>query len=34
MYLGWRGEWKLPPLNGVATTPLLGEDGSVRAGRG
>jgi hypothetical protein len=34
MYLGWRGEWGLPPLNGVTTTPLLSEDGSIRAARG
>ena len=34
MYLGWRGEWNLPPLNGVATTPLLSEDGSIRTARG
>jgi hypothetical protein len=34
MYLGWRGEWGLPPLNGVTTTPLLFEDGSIRAARG
>jgi hypothetical protein len=34
MYLGWRGEWRLPPLNGVTTAPLLGEDGSIRAARG
>jgi hypothetical protein len=34
MYLGWRGEWGLPPLSGVATTPLLSEDGSIRAARG
>jgi hypothetical protein len=34
MYLGWRGEWNLPPLNGIATTPLLSEDGSIRTARG
>jgi hypothetical protein len=34
MYLGWRGEWNLPPLNGVATTPLLSGDGSIRTARG
>jgi hypothetical protein len=34
MYLGWRGEWNLPPLNGVTTTPLLSEDGSIRSARG
>jgi hypothetical protein len=34
MYLGWRGEWNLPPLNGIATTPLLSDDGSIRSARG
>jgi hypothetical protein len=34
MYLGWRGEWRLPPLNGVTATPLLAEDGSIRTARG
>ena len=34
MYLGWRGEWRLPPLNGIATSPLLSEDGSIRTARG
>jgi hypothetical protein len=34
MYLGWRGEWNLPPLNGIATTPLLSKDGSIRTARG
>jgi hypothetical protein len=33
-YLGWRGEWNLPPLNGIATTPLLSEDGSIRTACG
>ena len=23
MYLDWRGEWRLPPLNGIASAPLL-----------
>jgi len=23
MYLDWRGEWRLPTLNGIATAPLL-----------
>ena len=23
MYLDWRGEWHLPPLNGIASAPLL-----------
>jgi hypothetical protein len=31
MYLDWRGEWRLPPLNGVATAPLLQDDGTIRS---
>ncbi len=34
MYLGWRGEWRLPPLNGIASAPLLREDGSILSGGG
>ena len=34
MYLGWRGEWKLPPLNGIASAPLLSEDGKIARGSG
>lgn len=30
MYLDMRGEWRLPPLDGISTAPLLSEDGSVR----
>jgi hypothetical protein len=30
MYIEWRGEWRLPPLNGIASAPLLGDDGSIR----
>ena len=33
MYQDWR-DWGLPPLNGIAAAPLLGEDGSIRAARG
>jgi hypothetical protein len=33
MYQDWR-DWGLPPLNGIAAAPLLGEDGSIRTGRG
>jgi hypothetical protein len=29
MYLDWRGEWRLKPFNGIASTPLLHEDGTV-----
>jgi hypothetical protein len=34
MYLDWRGEWKLPPLNGIATAPLLHEDGAIVSAKG
>jgi hypothetical protein len=34
MYLGWRGEWRLPPLNGITTAPLLSDDGSIRTASG
>jgi hypothetical protein len=33
MYQDWR-DWGLPPLNGIAAAPLLGEDGSIRTARG
>jgi hypothetical protein len=29
MYLDWHGEWRLPPLHGIASAPLLQEDGSI-----
>ena len=29
MYLDWRGEWKLPVLNGIASAPLLQDDGTI-----
>jgi hypothetical protein len=34
MYLGWRGEWRLPPLNGIASAPLLRDDGEIASGSG
>ncbi len=34
MYLDWRGEWRLPPLNGIASAPLLTEDGSIHSTAG
>ena len=34
MYLGWRGEWRLPPLNGIASAPLLRDDGAIASGSG
>jgi hypothetical protein len=29
MYREWWGEWQLPPLNGIASAPLLREDGTT-----
>src|SRR4051812_41717100 len=29
MYLDWRGEWRLPLLNGIASAPLLRDDGTI-----
>jgi hypothetical protein len=34
MYLDWRGEWRLPPLNGIASAPLLHEDGEIHSTEG
>ncbi len=34
MYLTDRGEWRLPILNGIASAPLLRDDGSIRSARG
>ncbi len=34
MYLDMRGEWGLPPLNGIASAPLLDEAGSIHAHEG
>ena len=34
MYLNMFGEWNLPPLAGVSTSPLLSEDGGVRVAVG
>jgi hypothetical protein len=34
MYLDMSGEWKLPPLAGVTTAPLLSADGGVRSADG
>jgi hypothetical protein len=33
-YLDWRGEWRLPPLNGIASAPLLQDDGTIRSAVG
>jgi hypothetical protein len=34
MYLDWHGEWKLPPFNGIASSPLLEEDGTIHSSSG
>ncbi len=34
MYLDMRGEWELPPLNGIASAPLLDEAGGIHAHQG
>jgi hypothetical protein len=34
MYLDWIGEWRLRPLNGIATSPLLQDDGTIRCAQG
>ncbi|MCA1434654.1 hypothetical protein I6F33_16970 [Bradyrhizobium sp. BRP20] len=34
MYLDWRGEWRLPPLNGIASAPLLREHGEINSTEG
>jgi hypothetical protein len=34
MYLDWKGEWKLPVLNGIASAPMLKDDGTIVASAG
>src|SRR5258707_9316354 len=34
MYLEWRGEWELPPLNGIARGYLLQNDGNIMCSEG
>lgn len=34
MYLDWQGNWNLRPLNGIACSPLLEDDGTIHAGEG
>jgi hypothetical protein len=34
MYLEWRGEWHLRPLHGIASAPLLQDDGTIRSATG
>ncbi|MEQ9349634.1 MAG: hypothetical protein RII27_03760, partial [Alphaproteobacteria bacterium] len=33
-YLEWRGDWQLPPLNGITSVPSLVEDGTIRSTEG
>jgi hypothetical protein len=34
MYLDWRGEWNLPVLNGIASAPLLRDNGNIYSAKG
>jgi hypothetical protein len=34
MHLDWRGEWRLPALNGIATAPLLQNNGTIQSAEG
>ena len=34
MYLDWKGEWQLPVLNGIASAPMLKDDGTILATAG
>ena len=34
MYLKWLGQWRLPVLNGIASGPLLSDDGAIRTAAG
>ena len=34
MYLDWRGEWQLRPLNVITTAPLLQDDGTIKSTEG
>src|SRR5215207_4570587 len=34
MYLEWRGEWRLPLLNGIASVPLLRDNGTIFCSQG
>jgi hypothetical protein len=34
MYLDWRGKWNLPLLNGISSTPLLTDDGTISSAQG
>lgn len=34
MYLDWRGEWRLRPMNGIASAPMLEADGAIHSAQG
>lgn len=34
MYLSWQGEWNLPVISGIASAPLLTEDGGIHTAEG
>ena len=34
MYLEWRGNWNLPVLKGISSTPMLTDDGSISSTNG
>jgi hypothetical protein len=34
MYLEWRGAWNLSPLNGIASAPILTDDGAIHSAEG
>jgi hypothetical protein len=34
MYLEWQGEWRLPLLNGIASAPLVEDDGAIHSAQG
>ena len=34
MYLDCRGDWRLPPLNGIASAPLLQGSGTIKSTQG
>ena len=34
MYLDWRGEWRLPVFNGIASAPSLQDNGTIKSTKG
>lgn len=34
MYLDWPGAWGLPPFNGIASAPMLSDDGTIHSEEG